>query len=169
MVPGEGLGTFFEPCAAYFVCHIIGVIVFGLWYYLSFRKPRPTVKATIRKTTISSILVAIICGVCLCIFSNGTVVIENAIAPSIIESGAGNLRLFHRPCSGISRREVSDPDSLFHPAFSSSTWIGALFSALFGEEIPNLFIGLLLVIIPAIITIAVLHKTKKPAEGTTIR
>ena len=75
-----------HPTLRIFLYQVIGLFVFGLWYYLSFRKPRPTVKATIRKTTLPAILVAVICGVALCFFANGTAIIGYIFRPEI----AGN-------------------------------------------------------------------------------
>lgn len=216
-----------------FVYHIIGVVVFGLWYYFGFRKPRPTIKETIHKTTRSSVLAAIVCGICLCFFANGTIIVENVLAPGLVENymemaeqaGLG-VNIFailatvilapigeEFLCRGVTLRFAKKCFSKFWLAnilqaflfavihgnlvqgiyaffiglvlgylaeqyqtlapcivlhfvvnFSSTTWMDLLFNALFGEEYPNLFTGLVLVILPMVITIAVLLKTKKDNE-----
>ncbi|MGN0424592.1 MAG: lysostaphin resistance A-like protein [Acetatifactor sp.] len=232
----QGYMELVSGCASLgvFLYHIIGIFVFGLWYYLSFRKPRPTMGATIRKTTLPAILVAAICGVAMCFFSNGTIIVENALFPKLVDNymqlmeqaGFGvdvftiiasillapigeeflcrGLTLkFAKKCFGkfwisnilqaflfgvihanwvqgiyaffiglvlgylAERYHTLIPCIILHFVvnFSSTTWISVLFNAMFGDEIPNLFVGLAMVIIPAVIVIALLHKTKK-TEGT---
>ena len=67
------------------VYHVVGTLVFGLWYYLSFRKPRPGIKASLRSMNGKSLLLTVLCGVCLCFFANGTVCIESVLAPGLVE------------------------------------------------------------------------------------
>lgn len=69
-----------------FLYHIMGTAVFGIWYYFSIKKPRPTWKQTVRKMNGKSLLTAVICGICLCFFANGTVAIEYVINPSMVDS-----------------------------------------------------------------------------------
>ena len=217
-----------------FIYHIIGIFVFGLWYYLSFRKPRPTMGATIRKTTLQAVLVAVICGVALCFFSNGTIIVENTVFPKLVDN---YMQLMEQAgfgvdvftiiasvilapigeeflCRGLTlkfakksfgkfwianilqaflfgvihanwvqgiyaffiglvlgylaeRYQSLIPCMILHFVvnFSSTTWISALFDALFGDEIPNLPVGLAMVIIPTVIVLALLRKTKKTAEA----
>lgn len=213
-----------------FLYHIIGVVVFGLWYYLSFRKPRPTLKASVRKTTLSAVLVSVICGIALCFFSNGTVVVESHLFPSMVE---GYMKLMEQAgfgvdtlsiiasvilapigeeflCRGITlkyakkcfgkfwmanilqaflfgaihgnfvqglyaffiglvlgylaeRYQTLIPCIILHFVvnFSSTTWVSMLFDAMFGDVIPGLLVGLLMLIIPSAIVAALLWKTKK--------
>lgn len=65
--------------------HVVGTIVFGIWYRFCFRKPRPTIKQSFRNFSLKSILVAIGCGVALCLFANGTVVVEMFVMPDQVE------------------------------------------------------------------------------------
>ncbi len=65
--------------------HVIGVFVFGLWYYLLFKKPRPKVFKSYKALSMQSILVAVIAGIGLCFFANATVVIESFLLPSIVD------------------------------------------------------------------------------------
>lgn len=210
--------------------HIIGLFVFGLWYYLSFRKPRPTIGSTIRKTTLQAVGVAVISGIALCFFSNGTIVVENALFPQMVDSymqlmeqagfGVDVLSIiasvilapigeeflcrglslkFAKKCFGkfwianilqallfglihanwvqgiyaffiglvlgylAERYQSLIPCIILHFVvnFSSTTWLGALFNAIFGDTLPNLFIGLVMVIVPTFIVIALLSKTKQ--------
>ena len=53
--------------------HIVGTIVFAIWYYFSFKKPRPKVLGAIKKLTWKNVLISVVCGIALCFFSNGTV------------------------------------------------------------------------------------------------
>lgn len=66
--------------------HVVGTIVFAIWYRFCFWKPRPTIRQSFRKFSLKSILVAIGCGVALCLFANGTVVLEMYIIPNQVES-----------------------------------------------------------------------------------
>lgn len=65
--------------------HIVGTLVFGIWYYFSFKKPRPTVIGAFKKLNWKNVLIAVLCGVCLCFFANGTVCIESVILPKMVE------------------------------------------------------------------------------------
>ncbi len=65
--------------------HIIGTVIFGIWYYFSFKKPRPSVKSSFSKFTLKGALVVCVCGVALCCFSNGTVIVEMHLMPSVVE------------------------------------------------------------------------------------
>lgn len=66
--------------------HVVGTIVFGIWYKFCFWKPRPTLKQSFKNFSFKSILVAIGCGVALCLFANGTVVVEMFVMPKQVEA-----------------------------------------------------------------------------------
>lgn len=68
-----------------FCYHIVGIIVFGLWYYFSFKKPRPTLKDSFKKLNLVGIVIAIVIGLCACFFANGTVVLDKFFMPDIYE------------------------------------------------------------------------------------
>ncbi len=68
-----------------FAYHIVGILIFGLWYYLSFKKPRPTLKQSVKMVTGKSIFISVVGGIALCLFANGTVVLESIFLPSIVE------------------------------------------------------------------------------------
>lgn len=65
--------------------HVVGTLVFGLWYYFSFKKPRPKLMSSLRKLNGKNLLITVGCGVCLCFFANGTVCIESVVVPGIVE------------------------------------------------------------------------------------
>lgn len=65
--------------------HIIGTLIFGIWYYFTFKKPRPRFTQSARKLNIKCIVIVLLCGICLCLFANGTVVLESFLTPSIVE------------------------------------------------------------------------------------
>lgn len=65
--------------------HIFGTLVFGIWYYFSERKPRPTVFGAFKKLNWKNVLISVLCGVCLCFFANGTVCLESVLTPGIVE------------------------------------------------------------------------------------
>lgn len=66
--------------------HVVGTVVFGIWYKFCFWKPRPTVKQSFKNFSFKSILVAIGCGIALCLFANGTVVVEMFAMPKQVEA-----------------------------------------------------------------------------------
>lgn len=66
--------------------HVVGTIVFGVWYRFSFWKPRPTIRQSFRNFSLKSILVSIGCGIALCLFANGTVVVEMFVMPAQVEA-----------------------------------------------------------------------------------
>lgn len=66
--------------------HIFGTIIFGIWYYFSVKKPRPTVLGAFKKLTWKNVLISVLCGFCLCFFANGTVCIESVLTPGIVEA-----------------------------------------------------------------------------------
>lgn len=72
--------------AGIFLYHIVGVLLFGLWYRFSFKKPRPSLKSGIQNTTGKAVLLAVVCGVCMCFFANATVLVESYLVPSIVET-----------------------------------------------------------------------------------
>lgn len=65
--------------------HVVGTLVFGLWYYLSFKRPRPRFTSSLRRLNGKNLLITVVCGVCLCFFANGTVCIESVVVPGIVE------------------------------------------------------------------------------------
>lgn len=65
--------------------HIVGTLIFGLWYYFSFKKPRPKFTQSVRKLNVKNIVIVLLCGICLCLFANGTVVLESFLMPSAVE------------------------------------------------------------------------------------
>lgn len=68
-----------------FVYHVVGILAFGLWYYLSFKKPRPTLRQSFKMVSGKSIIVSVIGGLALGFFANGTVILESIFLPSIVE------------------------------------------------------------------------------------
>lgn len=68
-----------------FVYHVVGILVFGLWYYFSFKKPRPTIGQSFKNVSGKSIIVSVIGGLALGVFANGTVILESIFLPSIVE------------------------------------------------------------------------------------
>ncbi len=66
--------------------HIVGTLVFGIWYYFSSKKPRPTFLGSFKKLNWKNVLISVLCGVCLCFFANGTVCIESVILPEMVEN-----------------------------------------------------------------------------------
>ncbi len=67
------------------LAHAVGSIIFWIWYYFSFRKPRPRFGKSCQKMGWKGPLVAIGCGVALAFFANGTAVVEMYIMPSAVE------------------------------------------------------------------------------------
>ncbi|MCQ2539406.1 MAG: CPBP family intramembrane metalloprotease [Acetatifactor sp.] len=66
--------------------HIVGTLLFGLWYYLCMNKPRKNaVKQAFKNVTAKSVLVAVGFGVLLCFLSNGTLPIDQALMPATYE------------------------------------------------------------------------------------
>jgi len=197
--------------------HILGLLVFGLWYYFSFRKPRPSIKDSAKQLDGFVILGSILAGIALCIFSNGTVIVESVIVPDIVEAylesaetvgmGVTPLAIFSAVvlapigeeflCRGLTLKFakkafnnfwianvmqallfgllhlnwvqgvfafaiglvagwlVENKKSLipaiilhFVVNFSSSTWVSLLLDSIFGEEMPGIVPGLLMVILP---------------------
>ncbi len=68
------------------VYHVVGTIVFGLWFYFSFRKPRPGFVGSFKKLDWKNVLITVLCGVSLCFFANGTVCLESIWVPEIVEA-----------------------------------------------------------------------------------
>jgi len=66
--------------------HIVGTLVFAIWYYFSYRKPRPKVFGAFKKLTWKNVLIAVVCGIALCFFSNGTVFVEYVLVPDVVEA-----------------------------------------------------------------------------------
>lgn len=196
-----------------FLYHILGILVFGLWYRLSFNKPRPDIKESFQRMTGRSVLVSVVCGIAFCFFTNATVIIEAQIIPSVVDHyaemaeavGFGNNVLvliatmalapigeellcrgvilhFARKSLGrfwpanilqailfscihanlvqgiyaffiglvlgwlVKRYRTIIPAMLMHFVinFSASTWASYVFSAVFGETMPSLVVGILL-------------------------
>lgn len=65
--------------------HILGILVFGLWYYFSFKKPRPKVMHSVKALNGRNILVSVIAGIGLVFFANGTVVVESFVLPQMVQ------------------------------------------------------------------------------------
>ncbi len=65
--------------------HVVGTLVFGIWYYFSFRRPRPRLLDSIRKLNLKNLIITVVCGVGLCFFANGTVCIEAVLMPELVE------------------------------------------------------------------------------------
>ncbi|MCM1568481.1 MAG: CPBP family intramembrane metalloprotease [Roseburia sp.] len=206
--------------------HIVGILLFGLWYRFSFKKPRPTIKGALHNTTGKALLLSVVCGVCLCIFANATVIVESHLVPSIVEAymelaeaaGLGVdaitivATILLAPigeeflCRGLMLKFAKKSFGRFWPAnllqaflfgcihgnwvqgiyaffiglvlgwlveryhtllpaillhfvvnLSSSTWVPYLFDALFGDNMPALLIGLLMVVVPVAIIIGLLY------------
>ena len=68
------------------IFHVLGSIIFFLWYYFTLKKPRPTLKKSFGWFSGKSIAVIILCGVTLNLLANGTVVLESILTPSIVET-----------------------------------------------------------------------------------
>ncbi len=68
------------------IYHVVSSIVFFVWYFFTFKKPRPTVKSTFQWFSGKSVLVVAIVGIVLNLMANGTVVLESIFTPSIVES-----------------------------------------------------------------------------------
>ncbi|MBQ7954380.1 MAG: CPBP family intramembrane metalloprotease [Lachnospiraceae bacterium] len=66
--------------------HIVGTIVFGIWYYFSFKKPRPKVLSSFKKLNVKNLVITVLSGVLLCFFANGTVCIESVVLPKMVEN-----------------------------------------------------------------------------------
>lgn len=66
--------------------HIVGTIVFAIWYYFSFKKPRPKVLGAFKKLTWKNVLISVVCGIGLCFFANGTVFVEYVVVPDVVEA-----------------------------------------------------------------------------------
>lgn len=65
--------------------HIIGILVFGLWFRACYKKPRPTIKGSFEKVNGKAVVITVICGIALCIFSNATILFEYHVSPGLIE------------------------------------------------------------------------------------
>ena len=72
--------------AATGIYHVISSIIFFVWYFFTFKKPRPTIKSTVRWMSWKSIAVVVGIGVVLNLFANGTVILESVFVPSIVET-----------------------------------------------------------------------------------
>lgn len=64
--------------------HVVGTILFGIWYYFSYHKPRPTLGGAFKKLTAKNVTIAVIGGAFLNFFAQGTVAIEYALLPDMV-------------------------------------------------------------------------------------
>lgn len=64
--------------------HVIALPVFGLWYY--FGCHRPKLKQSFRNLNVQAIVIAVVGGVSMCLFSNAMVGIEQYLLPRAMES-----------------------------------------------------------------------------------
>lgn len=68
------------------IYHVVSSIVFFIWYFFTFKKPRPTVKSTFQWFNLKAILVVVLVGIVMNLMANGTVVLESIFTPSIVEA-----------------------------------------------------------------------------------
>lgn len=68
------------------IYHVLGSLVFFLWYYFSIQKPRPTLKKSFEWFNGKAIAVIVLCGIALNLLANGTVVLESIFTPAIVEA-----------------------------------------------------------------------------------
>lgn len=71
---------------AILVYHVFGIIVFGLWYKLTFRKPRPTVKDSFKNVNVLVFVLSLVAGGFMSLCANGIVVIEAVALPNQMEA-----------------------------------------------------------------------------------
>lgn len=214
--------------------HVLGLLLFGLWYKFSFKKPRPTIKGAIHNTTGKAVLLAVVCGAALCFFANATVVIENYLVPSIVESYMqmaeaagmgvdvftivatvllapigeeflcrGLMLKYAKKSLGcfwaanilqavlfgcihanwvqgiyaffiglvlgwlVERYQTLLPAILLHFVvnFSSSTWVGSLFNAIYGEDMPPLAVGVIIAAAAGAVIVALMYWESRGRKG----
>lgn len=75
------------------LAHLMGAVLFALWYRLSFRKPRPTMRDTVKRLSPEPILLALAMGILMCIYSNGIVSAETLLFPEMVESALEKLEM----------------------------------------------------------------------------
>lgn len=68
------------------IYHVISSIVFFVWYYFTYKKPRPTLKKSFAWFNGKAVLVVVLVGILLNLLANGTVVLESIFVPSIVET-----------------------------------------------------------------------------------
>lgn len=68
------------------IYHVVSSIIFFIWYYFTFKKPRPTIKTSVQWFNLKSLAVVVGIGVVLNLLANGTVVLESIFVPSIVET-----------------------------------------------------------------------------------
>lgn len=66
--------------------HIIGILFFGLWFKLCFKKPRPTIRKSFAKVTKESVVLAVLFGLVLCLFANSSVMVEYHLIPNVVNA-----------------------------------------------------------------------------------
>lgn len=66
--------------------HIIGIFLFGFWFKLCFKKPRPTIKKSFAKVTKESVVLAVLGGLVLCLFANSTIMVEYHLIPNVVNA-----------------------------------------------------------------------------------
>lgn len=210
--------------------HIVGTIVFGVWYYLTFKKPRPTVVDSAKRMNPIIIISSIVAGIGLCFFANATIIVDNYIIPDSLEryiklaeqagfgvnalaivasvclapigeeflcrgvtlkygkKAFGNFwaanvlqaflfALIHMNliqgiyafCIGLAAGWLVEKTKSLIPAiilhfvvnFSSSTWIGYVVDAMFGEDMPSLFVGIIFTLLSAAVVVVFLYIVQK--------
>lgn len=67
-----------------FAYHLVALPAFGLWYY--FGCGRPKLKRSVRNVNVQAVVIAVIGGVSMCLFSNAMVGVEQYLLPKAMES-----------------------------------------------------------------------------------
>lgn len=67
-----------------FFYHLLSIPIFGLWYYFGCKKPK--LKQSFKNVTWKAVVIAVLGGVALCLFSTGIVGIEQYVLPEIVEN-----------------------------------------------------------------------------------
>ena len=70
--------------AGVFAYHVLALPVFGLWYYFGCGRPR--IADTARKLRALDLVIALLGGVCMCLFSNAVVGMEQYLLPRAMET-----------------------------------------------------------------------------------
>lgn len=210
--------------------HVVGTLVFGLWYYFSFKKPRPTVVDSAKRLNLLIVISSIIAGIGLCFFANASIVVDNYLIPKSLENyiklaeqagfGVNALAIVASVCLapigeeflcrgitlyygkkafgnfwaanvlqaflfalihmnliqgiyaffiGLAAGWLAERTKSLIPAiilhfvvnFSSSTWIGYVVNALWGEDMPSLFVGIIFTLASAGIVVLFLYLVNK--------
>lgn len=76
--------TDISPVALFFT-HIACITVFGIWYYAAYAKPISNLKKSVLVINVRTAALFAVTGIMLCLFANGTVVLESYLIPSVVE------------------------------------------------------------------------------------